>query len=342
MKIRAFVIGGVAALALAAADAQAQTPQAGAPGIYIGIQGGWTDLESSKLGGSFSGTTLGNGGGYNVGANGGYAFGNGLRLELEVPYRENDSQQGQFNSIGILGNVLYDFLPTRQWSPYLGVGIGGVNIGESGRVARGIGLGNNSDFQFAYQGIAGIKYAFSPNWSASLDYRYLATTDASLKARYDGNYTASYASHNVILGITYHFAPPPPPTQAAAPPPPVAPAPAAAPPPPAQHNFIVFFEFDRATLTDEGKKVVEAAAEYAKTHGTASIDLSGYTDTVGTASYNVGLSKRRADTVTRYLEQLGIPQRAIKEAWYGKEHLRVPTPDGVREPQNRRVEIVMP
>ena len=60
--------------------------------------------------------------------------------------------------------------------------------------------------------------------------------------------------------------------------------------------------------------MVEAAAEYAKTHGTASIDLSGYTDTVGTASYNVALSKRRADTVTRYLERLGIPQRAIKEA----------------------------
>ena len=48
MKIRFLVIGGVAALALAAADAQAQTAQAGAPGIYIGIQGGWTDLEFDR------------------------------------------------------------------------------------------------------------------------------------------------------------------------------------------------------------------------------------------------------------------------------------------------------
>jgi len=342
MNLRFVVIGGVAALALAAADAQAQTAQAGAPGIYIGIQGGWTDLEPSNLGGSFSGTTLKSHDGYNFGVNGGYAFGNGVRLEAEVPYRENDARFGLFDSLGIMANALYDFFPTKAWTPYLGVGIGGLRVREDDRIARGIGLGEDSDFQFAYQGIAGLKYAFNPNWSASVDYRYLATTDASLKAQFGGSYKAPYATHNVIFGIAYHFAPPPPPTQAAAPPPPVAPAPAAAPPPPAQHNFIVFFEFDRATLTDEGKQVVEAAAEYAKTHGTASIDLSGYTDTVGTASYNVALSKRRADTVTRYLEQLGIPQRAIKEAWYGKEHLRVPTPDGVREPQNRRVEIVMP
>jgi len=338
MKIRIVAIAVAAALALAAAETQAQTAQAGAQGIYIGIQGGWTDLEPITL----RGITLKNRDGYNLGVNGGYAFGNGVRLEAEVPYRENDARAGQFNSIGLMANALYDFFPTKAWTPYLGVGIGGMRVEQSGHIAGLIGLGGDSDFQFAYQGIAGIKYAFSPNWSASLDYRYLATTDASLKAQYDGNYKAPYATHNVIFGITYHFAPPPPPPPPAPPPPSVAPAPAAAPPPPAQHNFIVFFEFDRATLTDDGKKVVEAAAEYAKTHGTASIDLGGYTDTVGTASYNVALSKRRADTVTRYLERLGIPQRAIKEAWYGKEHLRVPTPDGVREPQNRRVEIVMP
>ena len=107
-----------------------------------------------------------------------------------MPYRENDARFGQFNSLGIMANALYDFFPTRQWSPYLGVGIGGLRVEESGRIVRGIGLGEDSDFQFAYQGIAGIKYAFNPNWSASVDYRYLATTDASLKAQYDGNYKA--------------------------------------------------------------------------------------------------------------------------------------------------------
>ena len=54
------------------------------------------------------------------------------------------------------------------------------------------------------------------------------------------------------------------------------------------------------------------------------------------------LSQRRADAVAGYLEKQGVPKSALDVKWFGKEHPRVPTPDGVREPQNRRVEIVMP
>ena len=125
----------------------------------------------------------------------------------------------------------------------------------------------------------------------------------------------------------------PPPVAAAPPPPP-------APPPPAQHQFVVYFEFDKSDLTPEGGKVVSDAAANFKQGGSSRVAITGYTDLSGTQRYNLGLSKRRADTVHRALVQDGVPDGAIAEAWRGKENPAVPTPDGVREPRNRRVEIV--
>jgi len=72
----------------------------------------------------------------------------------------------------------------------------------------------------------------------------------------------------------------------------------------------------------------------------ARVAITGYTDLAGTQRYNLGLSKRRADRVHAALVQDGVPDGVIAEAWRGKENPAVPTPDGVREPQNRRVQIV--
>ena len=139
------------------------------------------------------------------------------------------------------------------------------------------------------------------------------------------------------LKVTFGAAPPPPPPVAAAPPPP--PPPAAAPPPPPK-QFVVYFEFDKSDLTPEGAKVVLDAANAYKQTGSARIAVTGYTDLSGTQRYNLGLSKRRADTVHAALVRDGVPDGVIAEAWRGKENPAVPTPDGVREPRNRRVEIV--
>jgi len=104
--------------------------------------------------------------------------------------------------------------------------------------------------------------------------------------------------------------------------------------------FIVFFEFDKSSLTAEGKQVVDAAAAAFKS-GKSGVAIAGYTDLAGTQQYNLALSKRRADTVKAALVKDGVPATAIDETWHGKENPRVPTADGVREPQNRRVEIAM-
>lgn len=68
--------------------------------------------------------------------------------------------------------------------------------------------------------------------------------------------------------------------------------------------------------------------------------MDGNTDTSGTPQYNQGLSERRARTVAEELVRDGVPQNAISMHAYGDTKLLVPTGPGVREPQNRRVEIV--
>jgi len=140
----------------------------------------------------------------------------------------------------------------------------------------------------------------------------------------------------VLLLAACQKGPEAPPPVAAAPPPPPAPAPA---PPPPHREFVVYFEFDKSDLTPEGSKVVSDAAAAYKQTGSARIAVTGYTDLSGTQQYNLGLSKRRADVVHAALVRQGVPDGSIAEAWRGKENPAVPTPDGVREPRNRRVEI---
>ncbi len=67
--------------------------------------------------------------------------------------------------------------------------------------------------------------------------------------------------------------------------------------------------------------------------------LAGYTDTSGTPRYNLGLSQRRADSVSSYMTGKGVPAGVITSKAFGETNLRVQTADGVRELQNRRVEI---
>jgi OOP family OmpA-OmpF porin len=71
------------------------------------------------------------------------------------------------------------------------------------------------------------------------------------------------------------------------------------------------------------------------------LEVNGYTDTSGTPRYNKGLSERRARTVAAELVRDGVPQNAINVQGLGDTNLLVPTGPGVREPQNRRVEIII-
>jgi outer membrane protein OmpA-like peptidoglycan-associated protein len=119
------------------------------------------------------------------------------------------------------------------------------------------------------------------------------------------------------------------------------PPPPAPPSPPAPRNFLVFFDFDKSTLTPRAMDIVKQAAEVAKSGQDAKVTCTGHTDTTGSASYNLALSLRRANAVKTALVKAGVPADSIAVVGRGKLDLLVPTKDQVREPQNRRVEIVI-
>ena len=120
-----------------------------------------------------------------------------------------------------------------------------------------------------------------------------------------------------------------------------APQAAAPSPPPPVKNFLVFFDFDKSTLTPRAMDIVKEAAAVAKSGQNARLTCTGHTDTSGPANYNMALSLRRANTVKAALVRQGVPATSITVVGRGETALRVATKDGVREPQNRRVEIVI-
>jgi outer membrane protein OmpA-like peptidoglycan-associated protein len=354
IRTRSFVLG-TAFLAVTASSSFAQTylPQ----GPYVRLEGGWSHPED--LGGAnVSGIPAGNATrdeGYIFGLAGGYKW-QKWRIELDVDYSENDLDKGTNVFAGGLGtanlhgsssnlsfmvNSYYDLNTGTAFTPYIGFGIGGDNFSLHQVRTATAGIANSSDVVFAYQPIIGVAYAINDKMSVGLEYRYFSTTDPIIKYSLTppgGTFKVDPSSHNILASFTFHFGAPsaPPPTPAAVPAPAAPPAP---PPAAAKQEFIVFFEFDKSTLTTDGQRVVNAAAAAYKTGGNAKISVAGYTDAVGTAKYNLALSQRRARTVSNALVKDGVPQDQIALSYFGKEHQRVPTPDGVREPQNRRVEI---
>jgi hypothetical protein len=106
------------------------------------------------------------------------------------------------------------------------------------------------------------------------------------------------------------------------------------PPPPAQPP-------PQAFMVDASMNVLEQARDAWKARQAARVTATGHTDTSGTEAYNMALSLRRANAVKDALVRLGVPAAAITTVGRGEQGLLVQTGDGVREPQNRRVEIVM-
>jgi outer membrane protein OmpA-like peptidoglycan-associated protein len=114
---------------------------------------------------------------------------------------------------------------------------------------------------------------------------------------------------------------------------------AAAAAPKVAKTFIVYFNFDRTSITAAAARVldeVKAAAEKVKPRH---IYVSGFTDTMGGAAYNMALSERRANRVVSALADRGVTATNFDVESYGKQRLAVPTPNNTRNAMNRRVEI---
>ena len=182
----------------------------------------------------------------------------------------------------------------------------------------------------------------------------LNASNASPRLQYgrDQPLTTSYYKQDLIRPLTVGFtatykfaqeaaspeeapAPQPPQAPPPLPPPPAAPAPVAE----TQRAFQVFFDFDKSNITSDAASVIKAAAEAIKAGRVVRISVTGHTDTVGSVRYNQALSERRAGAVRKALIDDGVDGGEITTTGVGKSGLLVPTPDGVREPQNRRAEI---
>jgi outer membrane protein OmpA-like peptidoglycan-associated protein len=118
------------------------------------------------------------------------------------------------------------------------------------------------------------------------------------------------------------------------------PPPAVAPAPSVPHSYLVFFDFNKSDLTRQAVSIVDQAAKNARPAKVTQLTVTGHTDTVGSDAYNMRLSRRRAESVAAQLEKDGIASSEIEIVAKGKRDLLVPTKDGVREPQNRRVQIL--
>jgi outer membrane protein OmpA-like peptidoglycan-associated protein len=101
----------------------------------------------------------------------------------------------------------------------------------------------------------------------------------------------------------------------------------------------VFFDWDKSDITPDAAAILDNAISQYTNCGNAAVMLAGHADRSGSAKYNVGLSQRRADAVKAYFVAHSIPDGVISEQAFGESRPRVETADGVREVQNRRVEI---
>ena len=344
-----------------AATANAQSWDPRVTGVYVGAGLGTNYLDDSD---SNNGISVSFEWGWAGVLSVGYGFGNGLRLEFEGSYRQNDVDSisvsggnvprttGTVRSYGAMINALYDF-NLGPVMPYVGVGAGyiwndydsvGFNYRNGNQAGQFTAGGTNG--AFGYQAILGVAFPIQsvPGLALTAEGRFMGTTGDDIDGRANVNATVNgqvlnaresvkFSTDNynwsLLFGVRYNFGRSAAPVVA-----PVAVAPVA-------RTFLVFFDWNRDNLTDRARQIIAEAAQARTRQAVTRIEVNGYTDTSGSATYNQALSVRRANNVAAELVRLGVPRGEIVARGFGETNLLVPTPDNTREPQNRRVEIIL-
>ncbi len=344
-------------------------------GVYVGLGGGANILqdETVRLSTAFPSGRDRFGIGYTGVGSVGYGFGNGVRIEVEGNYRDNPLQHflsnnanqagGNQQNYGGMVNALFDMDIGKSWLyPYFGVGAGYswthldthyAAIGFPYTQSTGGTFGN-----LAYQAMFGLSVPvpWVVGLSMTAEYRFFSVLAPERfsgsgigtigafgpqpygVSRGNQDITSDY-NHSVLLGLRYEFNP--------APPPPAPPTEVAAPAPAPSRTYLVFFDWDRADLSDRARAIIAEAAQASTRVQTTRVEVSGYTDSSAAqpgargAAYNQALSIRRAQAVQAELLHDGVPAASIDIHGYGESHPLVPSGPNTREPQNRRVEIVM-
>ena len=339
---------------------------------YAGTLGGLNVNDSS--GGDFLGLVEAKthyNKGYAAGGFAGYALGQ-FRLQADVIYRHNgirsvdigspfdgslSTSGASVSTVAPMFSALYDLETVSGFTPYVGVGIGAARLRYQSPDVSALGLLSGFEqvpvtnkWTPAYQAIAGLDYDVAPDWKMGVQYRYFATPGINKLGVLKGSggpfggieisrNDLAIGSHSVFLAVTYSFGdsvPAPVPAVVAAPPPPAPPAPELA------RSYLVFFDWNSSAVTAEAAGIVGEVARAATQLAVTRVELTGHADRSGSSDYNQKLSEKRGAAVKNALVQLGIPAANITVVGKGEASPLVPTADGVREPQNRRVEIVLP
>lgn len=287
----------------------------------------------------------------------GYAFSNGFRLEGELGHRFNrtkafSSATGSLieppsdtHVYSAMLNGYYDFNKGGNIEPYIGAGVGAGRVKLNAASLGFVDAVNKIDTKLAWQGMAGVAFRLSPQLDLDVGARYFAvpglkaigSTNPNLRLSVAKDFKADYDQAAATIGLRWQFAPPAPPP---APPPPPVVAPPVVQVCPAQ-DFKVYFEWDRSNLNAAANDTISSAAARAKACNVSTVRVVGYTDTSGSAKYNLGLSNRRAAVVRDALVSSGIPAALVSTEGLGETNLDKATRDGVREPLNRRTAVTI-
>jgi outer membrane protein OmpA-like peptidoglycan-associated protein len=333
------MLGAVASVALSGVAGAAN------PGWYLSLEGGanWIDDWSPMLDkGQIADVQFDTG--WAVLGSVGYAFTQNWRTEVEFGYRKNDIStvqadaswiDGSLWEASVMANVLYDIRLADKLGLSVGAGAGADFANLTDR--RSSVEYSDDDWNFAYQGIVGLNYAIGSRTTAFVDYRYFRVANPSFDMTEQGGYLIEgddFVKHTVTAGLRYALGAPAMAPEA----PPVTPQPPAVEPGPSR-QFIVFFGFNKYNLTSAALRVIAEAVIAAKENGSATVVITGHTDTMGSPDFNQKLSLRRSNAVKSEMARQGVSAANISTNGKGESELLVQTGDNVKEPQNRRASI---
>ncbi len=353
---RTNLLASAAALTLLATPVFAQDE-----GFYVGVGGGINAIHNTDIEGPAFGSNELN---YDEGFVGtgiaGYKYDNGFRNELELGYRQNDIDEiSDVNAVGetevysAMVNLLFDLdITDTNFDTYIGGGAGGAFIRQKNvGPANGTSV-NDTELVPAIQGVAGISYALTNKADVYMNYQYFHAISPSYKTQNNLGVDSDYDSSSLMVGLKVNLSDVPEPVAERQPRPselvataydPVvvtepqyAPAPVASP---ISRTYIVFFDLDDSRVTNDARAILAQAAQDAQAGNAVSIQVVGHADTSGGDDYNRGLSQQRASSVKSALSSMGVNGNNMDTVARGESDLLVPTADGVKEPQNRRVEV---
>lgn len=272
----------------------------------------------------------------------GKAISQSWNLELNGNYAAYNikNSTGTLKNTGLGLDALYIFNRNASFTPYTVIGVGGVQTR-----APGISETNWA----ANAGVGAMKWMNDIAVRGDVRYRYIHDAGGVNP----GDWVATVGLVIPLGSKPMPPAPKPQPTPEPMPAPVQEPEPMPAPAPvepppverPAPQTKIILegtnFDFDKATLRPAGKAKLDKDAQMLNTYPDINVEIAGYTDSIGTAKYNMGLSKRRAATVQKYLKSKGIADSRMTTKGFGETHPVASNKTAAGRAENRRVEILI-